>query len=163
MDTFLEHLTVGYFDFKGKSSRRDFWSYLLSLMIINAICFFVLCLIYFSESTTSESDFIYYESLNRASKSGNLFLSALFVFAVWYMYLIIPTLAITVRRLHDTGRSGWWVAAYTVSTIMFIFGVAQTFFSALATLLSLVIFAFCLMHGQSAKINGLQQHYGKPV
>lgn len=23
--------------------------------------------------------------------------------------LLLPTLAVTVRRLHDTGRSGWWM------------------------------------------------------
>lgn len=23
--------------------------------------------------------------------------------------LLVPTLAVTVRRLHDTGRSGWWM------------------------------------------------------
>jgi uncharacterized membrane protein YhaH (DUF805 family) len=23
--------------------------------------------------------------------------------------LLLPTLAVTVRRLHDTGRSGWWI------------------------------------------------------
>lgn len=28
---------------------------------------------------------------------------------VWGFALLIPILAVGVRRLHDTGRSGWWV------------------------------------------------------
>ena len=28
--------------------------------------------------------------------------------------LIIPTLAVTVRRLHDVGRSGWWILLWAV-------------------------------------------------
>lgn len=28
---------------------------------------------------------------------------------VWVVLVnLLPTLAVTVRRLHDTGRSGWW-------------------------------------------------------
>jgi len=31
---------------------------------------------------------------------------------------LIPTLAVSVRRLHDTGRSGWWVAGlYAVNAV----------------------------------------------
>ena len=28
---------------------------------------------------------------------------------LYTMFIIIPTYAVTVRRLHDTGKSGWWV------------------------------------------------------
>ncbi|WP_406393638.1 DUF805 domain-containing protein [Streptomyces sp. NBC_00887] len=28
---------------------------------------------------------------------------------IYFIALFIPSLAVTVRRLHDTGRSGWWV------------------------------------------------------
>jgi uncharacterized membrane protein YhaH (DUF805 family) len=28
--------------------------------------------------------------------------------------LFLPQLAVTVRRLHDTGRSGWWLGGYIV-------------------------------------------------
>lgn len=31
--------------------------------------------------------------------------------------LLIPQLAVTVRRLHDTNRSGWWLALYALSWI----------------------------------------------
>ncbi|MDH4322283.1 MAG: DUF805 domain-containing protein [Desulfobulbaceae bacterium] len=29
--------------------------------------------------------------------------------ALYSLAMCVPSLAVTVRRLHDTGRSGWWV------------------------------------------------------
>lgn len=28
---------------------------------------------------------------------------------VYALAVLLPTLAVTVRRLHDTNRSGWWI------------------------------------------------------
>lgn len=28
---------------------------------------------------------------------------------IYSLLLLVPTLAVTVRRLHDTDRSGWWI------------------------------------------------------
>jgi uncharacterized membrane protein YhaH (DUF805 family) len=33
------------------------------------------------------------------------------LFALFVLALIIPSIAVAVRRLHDTDRSGWWFAA----------------------------------------------------
>jgi uncharacterized membrane protein YhaH (DUF805 family) len=30
------------------------------------------------------------------------------IYVVVSLLLVIPTIAVTFRRLHDTGRSGWW-------------------------------------------------------
>lgn len=27
---------------------------------------------------------------------------------IWSLVIFIPTLAVSIRRLHDTGKSGWW-------------------------------------------------------
>jgi uncharacterized membrane protein YhaH (DUF805 family) len=32
-----------------------------------------------------------------------------FITGIYGLAALIPTLAVTVRRLHDTGRSGWWI------------------------------------------------------
>ncbi|MEI8633500.1 DUF805 domain-containing protein [Vibrio sp. PP-XX7] len=29
--------------------------------------------------------------------------------AIYYVMVLLPTLAVTVRRLHDCNRSGWWI------------------------------------------------------
>jgi len=33
---------------------------------------------------------------------------ALFVYYLLYLPFMIPTIAVTCRRLHDIGKSGWW-------------------------------------------------------
>lgn len=53
-------------------------------------------------------------------------------FALWYyvisfftcclgsLVLLIPMIAVTFRRMHDTGRSGWWAGAYWAANILLI-------------------------------------------
>lgn len=70
---------VGYFDFKGKATRKDFWifyGFYVTTLMIGA----------FIDGLLGNSDVFY----------G----SVLFVF-------FIPTLACGVRRMHDVGKSGW--------------------------------------------------------
>ena len=31
------------------------------------------------------------------------------ILAIFALAVILPALAVTVRRLHDTNRSGWWI------------------------------------------------------
>ena len=33
------------------------------------------------------------------------------------LLLMVPTYAVCVRRLHDTGRSGWWILLYFIPYI----------------------------------------------
>src|SRR2546430_1678715 len=40
-----------------------------------------------------------------ASKTPALFA----LLAIFYVGILLPALAVGVRRLHDTGRSGWWL------------------------------------------------------
>ena len=52
------------------------------------------------------------------------------VYTVVALLLFIPSIAVTVRRLHDTGRSGWW-----------------WFLSLLCGIGAIILFVFCLMEG----------------
>ncbi len=31
------------------------------------------------------------------------------IYGIYVLAMLIPSLAVAVRRLHDTGRSGWWI------------------------------------------------------
>jgi uncharacterized membrane protein YhaH (DUF805 family) len=33
------------------------------------------------------------------------------LFGLWWLFTLIPNLAVTIRRLHDSNHSGWWVTA----------------------------------------------------
>ena len=71
-----------YFNFKGRASRSEFWFFYLFLLIGYAI--------------TISTVFI----------SIKLFIGILSIFI---LAMIIPSLAVTVRRLHDINKSGLFI------------------------------------------------------
>ncbi len=77
------YLTVlrKYAVFSGRACREEYWMFVL----FNVIITFVLCGI-------------------ELLVGGPGVVGALYSLAV-----LIPSIAVTVRRLHDTNRSGWWL------------------------------------------------------
>jgi uncharacterized membrane protein YhaH (DUF805 family) len=79
MSWYLEVLKK-YAQFDGRAARTEFWMFCL----INAIIMIVL--------------------QAAASQVGILSLIA----TLYSLAVLVPALAVGARRLHDTGRSGWW-------------------------------------------------------
>ncbi|MCG7561594.1 MULTISPECIES: DUF805 domain-containing protein [Pseudoalteromonas] len=76
-----------YFEFKGRARRKEYWVFILCSILVSV----VLGLVDVTLGLYSE-------------EAGLGLLSGLYALAI-----IIPSIALSVRRLHDTGRSGWWV------------------------------------------------------
>ena len=81
-----------YSKFKGRSRRSEYWWIQLFLVLTNlAVAAIDLVLM------NGDIDrFI-------ANGGGGI------VGLIWILVTIVPALAVLVRRLHDTGKSGWWV------------------------------------------------------
>ena len=77
---FIDLFIRRYADFKGKTSRRQFW--------MGGLCFVLLLLTLFCIDLAT----------------GLMFVCTL----VGTLALTVPFAAAVIRRLHDTGRSGWW-------------------------------------------------------
>ena len=75
-----------YATFKGRATRAEFWYFVLFHSI----------LLIFSSFWMEGANSSY-----MAEMAWRLYLVA-------YVGLFIPLISVTVRRLHDTGRSGWW-------------------------------------------------------
>ena len=86
-----------YADFKGRARRKEYWFYILFYMIILVVL--------------SICDGIIGTTMQGA---GFGILTLLYVLAV-----LLPTLAVTVRRLHDTSHSGWWFFIQLVPIVGF--------------------------------------------
>lgn len=108
MSWFLKVLSQ-YADFSGRARRAEYWYFALVCVLI-AIPLLVL-------------DFTF-DLYSRAAGLGVL--SGVFMFA-----MLLPSIAVGVRRLHDTGRSGWW---WLINFVPFIG--------------PLVILVFCIERGQ---------------
>jgi uncharacterized membrane protein YhaH (DUF805 family) len=86
MDWFLAALKK-YAVFEGRARRRELWFFFLFVLIIEVVLNIV------DRFTGTYS-----------AEYGSGLLCGLFMLAV-----LIPSLAVGARRLHDTGRSGWWL------------------------------------------------------
>jgi uncharacterized membrane protein YhaH (DUF805 family) len=93
-----------YADFTGRAQRAEYWYFALFYILF----FIVLALI---DGRVG--------AFNHAMGVG--FLSGVFALA-----MLIPSLAVTVRRLHDTSRSGWWIL---ISLIPLIGGIVLLVFA----------------------------------
>ncbi len=75
-----------YADFKGRSRRSEFWFFVLFSAIVRAIANVIDAILHTGNANT-----------------GGV------VSTLVFLALIVPSLAVGARRLHDTGRSGWWL------------------------------------------------------
>lgn len=90
-----------YADFNGRARRKEFWMFYL----FNALIMFLLISLSVLVSSSMGTDVMH---------SG-----IIGVFILYYLAVLIPTLAVIVRRLHDMNNSGWM---YFVSLIPLIGG-----------------------------------------
>lgn len=95
-----------YAEFSGRSSRAEFWWFYLFLFIIMMVLWFVLVgSLAGLGSSVSETGEPSAGALG--AMGGGVILMGLLSLAV-----LIPTIAVGVRRLHDTNRSGWWLGGF---------------------------------------------------
>ena len=83
--TFSEAISSGfrnYVGFSGRASRSEFWYWILFTVLVSIV--------------TSIVDF------------GALSSNVMPFSSIWSLVTFLPSLAMGIRRLHDTDRSGWW-------------------------------------------------------
>lgn len=76
-----------YAIFSGRAGRPEYWVFSIANAVISVLLTFVDGLI---------------GTVDAGTGVGALGL-------VFNLIILIPSIAVTVRRLHDTGRSGWWL------------------------------------------------------
>ena len=92
MREYLNVLQNNYANFSGRARRREYWMFFLCNLLVAIACMAV--------------------DVGLVMTVGIGFLNLLYSLAV-----IIPGVAVTVRRLHDTGRSGWWILIALVPVV----------------------------------------------
>jgi uncharacterized membrane protein YhaH (DUF805 family) len=89
MNWYLDAIRNKYATFDGRARRTEYWMFFLFYFLIALAIGFVEAFIHL----------------------GGI-LSILFVLG-----MLVPSLAVTVRRLHDTTRSGWWILIALIPAI----------------------------------------------
>ena len=66
-------------DFSGRASRKEYWMFILFVLIISISLSIV-----------------------------DAVLDMLILSPIFSLAILVPSISIAARRLHDTGRTGWW-------------------------------------------------------
>lgn len=85
-----------YATFTGRASRGEFWWWYLASVIVSTILYGLALGIGLG-------------TMNR--ETGTMGAGGIIFFVLlglWFLATIVPTIAVTVRRLHDAGYSGWF-------------------------------------------------------
>ncbi|MEW4371676.1 DUF805 domain-containing protein [Paenibacillus kandeliae] len=69
-----------YATFSGRASRTEFWMYMLFSTLLAIVVL----------------------TIDKIIGADNI------LYGVFALAIIVPSIAVSIRRLHDTNRSGWW-------------------------------------------------------
>ncbi len=94
MNWYLEVLK-NYAVFGGRARRKEYWYFTL----FNFLAFFALTII------------------DRVIGSFNSEAGIGLLAGIYSLAILIPAIAVSVRRLHDTNRSGWWLLIELIPVI----------------------------------------------
>lgn len=87
--TFVESVKTcfaDYANFHGRASRSEYWWFALFCVLVSFATGVVDCWV-----------------LNQCGDWGGVLEN------LWTLAVLLPSLAVGARRLHDIGRSGWWL------------------------------------------------------
>ena len=109
MEWYLKVMRDNYANFNGRARRKEYWMFTLFFLLFALLAGFVIGIL----SAVGET----------------VAMIAIILAVVWYLAHLVPSLAVTVRRLHDTGKSGWFYLLafipYIGGLIIFIFTVIE--------------------------------------
>lgn len=82
LEVYKKVVMENYANFNGRARRREYWMFFLANFLISFVLGFVLGLI-----------------SPKIGLIGN----------VYSLAVLVPSIAVAVRRMHDVGKSGWYV------------------------------------------------------
>jgi uncharacterized membrane protein YhaH (DUF805 family) len=89
-----------YATFTGRASRGEYWWAYLFYVIVVGVLYGIFIAGIVAASTAASSS-------GTTPQFGGGFYAASSLLSLFFLGTLVPTIAVAVRRLHDTGRSGW--------------------------------------------------------
>ncbi len=84
----VSNVLANYANFQGRAIRSEYWFWVLFYVLLSA--------------ATNVLELL----VRHVFLIHGLFIIA---FTLLYLFLLVPNLAVSVRRLHDLDKSGWWL------------------------------------------------------
>ena len=105
-----------YFDFRGRSRRKEFWMFALLNMIVTAVIYILLFM------TGGAGALLNDAQSGAGAPFGFLFGGVGILLLIWGVITIIPSIMVTIRRFHDRDMSGWWYLGFIVASFIPVLG-----------------------------------------
>ena len=99
-----------YAVFNGRARRSEYWWYVLAYGIVYTVLYVALVAPGLAEYSAATSEYLMAgdAAAPMPAMPGSL-TTGYIILSIAGLALLLPTLGVTVRRLHDTGKSGFWV------------------------------------------------------
>jgi uncharacterized membrane protein YhaH (DUF805 family) len=94
-----------YAEFSGRSRRMEYWMFQLFMFLVYIALMVLMMAVGGGGLMMAGGD------PNAAAAAGGAVMIIFGIYALFGLVMFIPSLAVSVRRLHDTNRSGWWILA----------------------------------------------------
>lgn len=95
-----------YLTFSGRAARSEYWWFFLFSTIVSIVIAVIETRLGLGQGTFGTVDGGFSANYDGGILSG-----------IWALGNFLPSLAVGVRRLHDTDRSGWWLLILLVPLI----------------------------------------------
>ncbi|MBR5716497.1 MAG: DUF805 domain-containing protein [Bacteroidales bacterium] len=114
-----------YITFSGRARRSEHWYFFLFITLIQIVLYsWIMATIMgpmmeFIQEGGDPKDVDTIKEIFLGSITSPAFI----VFIVFSLATLLPIIAVQIRRMHDTGRSGWWSMTYWGGTLLSLVGV----------------------------------------
>ncbi len=117
--------TVGKFlSLKGRTTRGEYWLFQLVFVAISAL------LLYAGANFLDASACFRVNGTEDIALLMGGFVCFILVLALWLL-MALPQMSLMVRRLHDSGWSGWWVCWHALTGLTMVVSTAYFFLAAM--------------------------------
>jgi len=114
-------------EFTGRSRRKEYWIFVLLVLVVAAVLYFV-------EGALNMRGWV--------GPYGPLLV-------LFELAILVPSIAVGIRRLHDTNRSGWWLligyGPALVSTLLPLLGIVNLNLMMILSLVALAGFVVLIV------------------
>ncbi|WP_375383491.1 DUF805 domain-containing protein [uncultured Sphingomonas sp.] len=120
-----------YAQFSGRSRRKEFWMWVLFIIIVSVVLSLIDGLLGLSPAPRTVTPGQFGATpMPTGPAAFSQFRSGVLT-SIFSLAIFLPNLAVQVRRLHDTDRRGWWlllpVVPYAIGFALIIVGALSSF------------------------------------
>lgn len=101
-----------YVQFEGRARRMEYWSFALFCMAVYAVLLIPALVMGFSPMAMDAAEMAGSNPFAGVSVMAWLLIGLAVLFG---LAVLLPSIAVTVRRLHDRDMSGWWYLGLTLA------------------------------------------------